>query len=80
MARLTKRTSKQKPQPLSDQATGDWYTKKGERKRYQRYDEAPPNDGTVHWYKQDGGPWRAFRTSDVKKSKPPKTIKPRRPT
>lgn len=78
MATLKKRDSSGPSQRLGDRATGQWYVRKGTTKRIQRFEEAPPLDGTVHWYKEDGGPWRAYRTSDVKVAKPPKQIKTRK--
>ncbi len=67
MVRLTKRTSSGESNPLADKATGLWFRRKGRKGKWQRYDEAPPYDGSVHWYKQaeDAG-WHAFRVSDMK--------------
>lgn len=51
--------------PLAREATGQWVRHKGSR--WQRYDEAPPYDGTTHWYKRDSdASWHAFRISDIK--------------
>lgn len=75
---LIKRNQVGESQRLGDRATGDWYVRKGTRTRIQRYEEAPPYDGTVHWYRTDEGPWRAYRTSDVKKHRPPKRIRQRK--
>lgn len=53
------------PRPISQQATGLWFRVPGKRGKYQRYDEAPPFDGSAHWYLIDGS-WHAFRESDVR--------------
>lgn len=67
MARLAGRNTPNTSRPMSDQATGRHFQVKGKRTKYQRYDEAPPYDGSVFWYMNDKeGIWRAFRNSDVK--------------
>lgn len=62
------RDKTQPPQPLADHATGEWFRVPGHRTPLQRYDEAPPGEGQVHWYLCDHG-WHAFRRTDVKPAK-----------
>lgn len=74
MGRLAGRDYDADADPMSNRATGLWFRRKGRPGRFQRYDEAPPYDGTVHWYLAEGGQtgWRAFRESDVKPAKAPR--------
>lgn len=65
MARLHGRDSTGNSDPLSDRATGQMFKVKGRRGSFERYEEAPPYDGTTHWYLGPKQIWRAFKTSDV---------------
>ncbi len=56
--------------PIHTTATNRWFKVPHTRLPLQRYEEAPPNNGTVHWYWSDRG-WRAFRTTDVTEVKRP---------
>ena len=46
--------------------SGRWFKVPNYRLPLQRYEEAPPHDGTTHWYWSETGGWRAYRTSDVR--------------
>lgn len=72
MAKLTSRRTTGEARPMSAQATGAWFRRRGTRQVYQRYDEAAPYDGTTHWYLAPGEPWHAFRDADMKPAKEPR--------
>lgn len=52
------------PQPLKLKATGLWFRRKGFKERMQRFDEAAPYNGKVHWYLGHSG-WHAYTTDQV---------------
>ena len=74
MAALKGRDLPNTNNPLRRKATGEWFRRRGTRIVVQRYDEAPPYDGTVHWY-LDGTGWHAYRVSDMKPTRAPEPEK-----
>lgn len=63
------RTITADPDPMSNRATGDWF-RLPTGDVAQRYDEAPPYDGSTHWYLVEGR-WHAFRIDAVTAAKAP---------